>query len=147
VVNEAEESPIIKQLLLRLLKIILLLPVVLLAFHTLVRIVRRFVKFPIPQFLANFIDNPLRRRLQPPDATAIRHGIEPGMTMLEVEPGNGRYSIAAARRVGPSGCLHTIDIEPRMIERVQQRAAAEGVTNIAARVASVLRAALPRRLL
>jgi hypothetical protein len=58
VVNETEESLMIKQLLMRLLKIILLLPVLLLAFHTLVRIVRRFVKFPIPQFLTNFIDNP-----------------------------------------------------------------------------------------
>ncbi|MCX6031897.1 MAG: methyltransferase domain-containing protein [Chloroflexi bacterium] len=126
----------IKQQLLRLLKAILLLPVVLLACHTLVRIVRRFHKFPIPQFLANFIDNPLRRRLQPPDATAVRHGVEPGMTVLDVGPGNGRFSIAAARRAGPSGYLHTIDIEPKMIERVQQRAAAEGVTNIEARVAS-----------
>jgi len=121
-----------------LLKTILLLPVILVAWHTLVRIIRRFYKFPIPQFLANFIDNPLRRRLQPPDATAIRHGLAPGMTVLDVGPGNGRYSysIAAARRIGPAGCLHAIDIEPKMIARVQARAAAEGVTNIQARVAS-----------
>ncbi len=126
----------IRQQLVRLLKTILLLPVILVAWHTLVRIIRRFYKFPIPQFLANLIDNPLRRRLQPPDATAIRHGIEPGMTVLDVGPGNGRYSIAAARRIGPTGCLHAIDIEPKMIERVQARAAAEGATNIQARVAS-----------
>lgn len=119
-----------------LLKSILLAPVILVAFHTLVRTVRRFHKFPIPQFLADLIDNPLRRRIQPPGATAIRHGIEPGMTVLDVGPGNGRYSIAAAQRTGPAGCLHAIDIEPKMIERVQARAAAEGVTNIQARVAS-----------
>lgn len=119
-----------------LLKAILLLPFILVGYHTLARIVRRFYKFPIPQFLANFIDNPLRRRLQPPGATAIRHGIEPAMTVLDVGPGNGRYSIAAARRIGQGGCLHIIDIEPKMIERVRQRAATEGVTNIDARVAS-----------
>ena len=58
-----------------LIKIILLLPVILVGYHTLVRIVRRFYKFPIPEFLANLIDNPLRRRLQPPDATrdSARH--------------------------------------------------------------------------
>ena len=44
--------------------------------------------------------------------------------------------IAAAQRTGPAGCVHAIDIEPKMIERVQARAAAEGVTNIQARVAS-----------
>ena len=119
-----------------LLKTVLLLPVILVAWHTLVRLIRRFYKFPIPQFLANLIDNPLRRRIQPPDATAIRHGVEPGMTVLDVGPGNGRYSVAAARRIGPTGRLHVVDIEPKMIARVQARAAAEGVTNIEARVAS-----------
>ena len=58
-------------------------------YHTLVRLVRRYYKFPIPHFLANVIDNPVRRRLQPPETTAIRHGIKPGMTVLEIGPGNG----------------------------------------------------------
>jgi len=35
----------------------------------------------------------LRRKLQPPGEMAIRHGIEPGMTVLEVGPGNGRYTL------------------------------------------------------
>jgi len=115
---------------------ILLLLAILVGFHTLVRIIRRIYKFPMPEFLASLIDNPLRRRFQPPDETAIRHGIEPGMTVLEVGPGNGRYSVAAARRLGPTGRLYAIDIEPKMIQRVQRRAAAEGVTNIETRVAS-----------
>ncbi len=119
-----------------LIKTILLLPVVLIGYHTLVRLIRRYYKFPIPQLLANAIDNPLRRRFQPPDATAIRYGLEPGMTVLEVGPGNGRYSVAAARCLGPTGRLCAVDIEPKMIERVQRRAAAEGVANIEARVAS-----------
>ena len=89
------------------------------------------------------IDNPLRRRLQPPDATARRHGIKPGMTLLEIGPGNGRYGVAAARRAGQEGRLHTIDIEPKMIERVRQRAAAEGVTNIDARVANAYQLPYP----
>ena len=129
-----------------LLKAILLLPVILAAWHTLVRIIRRFYKFPIPQFLANLIDNPLRRRIQPPDATAIRHGIEPGMMVLDVGPGNGRYSMAAARRIGPTGRLHVVDIEPKMIARVQARAAAAGMTKIEARVASAsARSLMPSR--
>jgi hypothetical protein len=66
-----------------------------LAAHTLIRIIRHIYKFPMPQFLANLIDNPLRRAIQPPDATAVRHGIEPGMMVLEVGPGNGRYTVAS----------------------------------------------------
>ena len=30
----------------------------------------------------------------------LRHGIEPGMTVLEVGPGNGRCTLETARRVG-----------------------------------------------
>ena len=70
----------IKQLLLRLLKIILLLPVVLLAFHTLVRFVRCFVKFPIPQFLAN---STVTR-------WAARAGLRPCQWWLGQETGHSR---------------------------------------------------------
>jgi ubiquinone/menaquinone biosynthesis C-methylase UbiE len=121
----------------KLLYAILVIPILFVVLNTILRIVRHFYKFPIPEFLASVIDNPLRRRFQPPDETAIRHGIEPGMTVLEVGPGNGRYTLAAARRVGEKGKLVTIDIEPKMIERVERLALVENVKNIEARVADV----------
>ena len=112
-------------------------PLLFILLHTIIRTIRHFYKFPMPEFLANLIDNPLRRRIQPPEKMPIRHGIIPGMTVLEVGPGNGRYSIETARRVGVRGRIITIDIEPKMIERVQQRARVEGITNLEARVANV----------
>jgi ubiquinone/menaquinone biosynthesis C-methylase UbiE len=121
----------------RLLYLLLSLPFVLIGWHTLVRIVRHFYKFPMPQFLANLIDNPLRRRIQPPAEMPGRHGLGPGMVVLEVGPGNGRYTIETARQVGPGGRVVAVDIEPKMIERLRQRALAEGVTNVEARVANV----------
>jgi ubiquinone/menaquinone biosynthesis C-methylase UbiE len=105
--------------------------------HTIVRIIRHFNKFPMPEFAADIIDNPLRRSIQPPDKTAVRHGIHPGMTVLEVGPGNGTYTVAAARRIGNTGKLITIDIEPKMIERIKNKTQEEGITNIDARVADV----------
>ena len=59
------------------------------------------------------------------------------MTVLEVGPGSGTYTMGAARRIGEQGKLVTVDIEPKMVERVKQRAEAEGVENIEARVADV----------
>lgn len=103
----------------------------------LVRIIRHFYKFPMPEFMADIITNPGRLKVQPPDQTAVRHGIQPGMTVLDIGPGNGTYTIAAAQRVGPDGKVHAVDIEPRMIERVEQNAAAAGIENIDARVADV----------
>lgn len=101
-----------------------------------VRVVRRFYKFPMPQFLANLIDNPLRRRLQPPADTAVRHGIEPGMTVLEIGPGNGTYTMAFARRVGLVGSIVAADIEIKMAQRVKQRAQVENIANVLPLVAS-----------
>jgi len=117
--------------------ILLGFPILVVILHTSLRIVRYFYKFPIPQFLANVIDNPLRRRIQPPAEMPIRHGIEPGMIVLEVGPGNGNYTIAAAQRVGEGGRIFTIDIEPLMVERVSRRAVSEGISNVEARVADV----------
>ena len=108
-----------------------------LVLHLIVRVVRVFYKFPMPQSMANLIDNPLRRRVQPPNELAVRHGLAEGMTVLDVGPGNGTYTLAAARRVGESGKVVAVDIEPRMVERVERRIAAENVTNIEARVADV----------
>jgi SAM-dependent methyltransferase len=121
----------------KLLCVLLAIPVVLLILHTIVRILRHFYKFPIPEFLANLIDHPLRRKFQPPYETALRHGLQPGMTVLEVGPGSGTYTVGAARCVSPEGKLVTVDIEPKMIERAQAKAQAEGVENIEARVADV----------
>lgn len=91
----------------------------------------------MPQFLANVIDNPLRRKIQPPKETAIRHGLKKGMKVLEVGPGNGRYTIEAAKAVGPDGTITTIDIEKKMIERVIKRLRRENITNVTAEVANV----------
>jgi ubiquinone/menaquinone biosynthesis C-methylase UbiE len=120
-----------------LLRIAISLPLLLLTLHTAIRVIRHFYKFPMPQFLANLIDNPLRRRIQPPATTPIRHGVEPGMLVLEVGPGNGRYTLSTAERLGDKGQLVTIDIEPKMIQRVKTRAAAASVANISGVVSDV----------
>lgn len=113
------------------------LPILLIFLHTCLRILRSIHKFPMPQFLAGLIDNSLRHRLQPPDETAVRHGIEPGMTVLEVGPGSGTYMLAAARRVGDQGKVVAVDIEPKIIARLERRVRVEGVKNIEARLADV----------
>jgi ubiquinone/menaquinone biosynthesis C-methylase UbiE len=59
------------------------------------------------------------------------------MTVLDVGPGNGTYTMAAARRVGSTGKVIAIDIEPKMVERVERRIAAEGSTNVETRLADV----------
>ena len=119
------------------LYILCALPLFAILLHTIIRIVRHYHKFPMPEFMADFIDNPIRRKFQPPYETAIRHGIESGMQVLDVGPGNGTYTLGAAQRVGPTGKVVAIDIEPKMIARVQKRIETEGIENIETRVADV----------
>jgi len=123
--------------MIRILQVLLFIPVIIILIHTLIRIIRYFYKFPMPQFLANAIDNPLRRKIQPPKETALRHGLDKGMHVLEVGPGNGRYTVEAVKVVGPEGKVTTIDIEKKMIERVINRLKQENIHNVVAEVADV----------
>ncbi|MCS7386999.1 MAG: hypothetical protein NDF55_09815 [archaeon GB-1867-005] len=54
-----------------------------------VRIMRRYIHFPIPAPIARFIDNPLRRKLQPPSKVIDWMDIRSGMCILEVGCGPG----------------------------------------------------------
>lgn len=119
------------------LYILLAVPLAVVILHTLLRLIRYFYKFPMPEVLADAIDNPIRRRIQPPREMPHRHGVKPGMTVLEVGPGNGRYTVETARTVGPTGNVIAIDIEPKMIERVSRRAQSEGIANLEAKTANV----------
>lgn len=106
-------------------------------FNTLLRILKNFVDIPMPEFLVPVIDNPIRRRIMPPSEMAVRHGVRPGARVLEIGPGGGSYTLAAAQLAGPKGEVVAIDINPKVIERVINQAARAGVENIDARVGNV----------
>jgi SAM-dependent methyltransferase len=98
--------------------------------YLVVRQVRRRHPFPIPHFLVYFIDNPLRRAAQPPLQTIEKLGLRAGMQVLEVGPGSGTYTIAAARRVTESGAVTALEIDPRIAARLLRRLEQEGVENV-----------------
>ena len=74
-------------------------PVVVVGLHSRSHLSDTSVKSPGSEVLADLMDNQLRRRVQPPDLLAGRHGVHAGMTVLDVGPGNGRYSVSAARPI------------------------------------------------
>ena len=63
-------------------------------------------------------------------------GIQPGEQVLELGPGPGAFTIAAARQTGPDGRLFAVDIQPRMISQVQQRMQESGLSNVETHIAS-----------
>jgi len=102
--------------------------------HTVLRVVRRFYSVPAPAIATRIIDNPVRRRfIQRPDVVADRMRLEPRMTVVEIGPGKGSYTMEVARRVAP-GIVYAIDIQGEVIDRLRERTAREGITNLHPRV-------------
>lgn len=102
-----------------------------------IRLIRYYFKFPLPAFMVDMIDNPLRRKIQPPTEMPLRHGIELGMMVLEVGPGSGTYSNETARLIGNKGKLITVDIQFEVIQRVNNRSINEDIKNINGIIADV----------
>lgn len=107
------------------------------------RLVRRLWRFPIPSFMTQLIDNPFRRRfIQPPAEFADRLRLGPGMSVLEIGPGKGSYTMEVARRVVP-GTVYACDISPYIVDKLTERAEKEGVANVEARVEDVVHLSFP----
>ena len=97
----------------------------------LLRIIRRYHKFPVPAFMTRLIDNPIRRKLiQKPETVAKRMKLKPGMTVIEIGPGKGNYTKAIAKNILPDGKVYAIDIQESIINRLKKKIKKESITNI-----------------
>ncbi len=76
-----------------------------------------------PPFIGYFLlANPLRRLLYTPTSIVAAYVTE-GMTVIEPGPGMGFFTLELARLVGASGRVVALDIQPRMLKMIAQRAA------------------------
>jgi ubiquinone/menaquinone biosynthesis C-methylase UbiE len=98
---------------------------------------------PCPSVVGWALESPLYERITGTETTLSRIGLRPGQRVLEIGPGPGRILIPAARRILPGGEAVGIDIQPGMIERLRSRAAAAGVTNLAAMVGDATQPLVP----
>lgn len=72
----------------------------------------------------------IRDWLRPREEVLKEVKIEPGFHILDFGCGPGSYSIVAARLVGATGKVYSLDIHPLAIERVQNAASKNGLKNI-----------------
>lgn len=56
--------------------------------------------------------------------------IEPAQTVCDLGCGNGFYTLRLAKLVGPQGFVWAVDIQPEMLELLEERAKTRGVTNL-----------------
>jgi len=106
------------------------------------RLAARFgVSGPCPASLSWLLDNRLRLRYMHRLLDCV--GIQPGETVLELGPGPGVFTVAAAQQAGPQGKLVAVDIQPKMIAQVERRVKQAGLSNVETHVASAYELPLP----
>jgi ubiquinone/menaquinone biosynthesis C-methylase UbiE len=76
---------------------------------------------PFPPWLTPILEGPLRRRLQDPERCVEQSGLAPSMIVLEVGPGAGYATEAAARKLAGSGRLVCLDLQLEMLRRLRAR--------------------------
>jgi ubiquinone/menaquinone biosynthesis C-methylase UbiE len=87
--------------------------------------------------------SPERRLRMDPDLFLDVLEIKPGMVIADVGAGPGFFALPLAIKVGKSGTVYALDVEPTMLERLRERAADAGVENIETLVAEEDRLPLP----
>ena len=81
-----------------------------------------------PWWVGYLLISPFRRFMQDPKKILPPH-VQPGMTVLEIGPGMGYFTIPLARMVGSNGRIVTVDIQEKMITALQKRATGAGVAD------------------
>ncbi|MGA2371686.1 MAG: methyltransferase domain-containing protein [Candidatus Korobacteraceae bacterium] len=88
-----------------------------------------------PWWLGYWLICPVRRFWHSPHELLAPY-VQAGMTALEPGPGMGYFTLELARLVGPSGRVIAADVQPKMVDRLQRRAAKAGLLGrLEARVA------------
>jgi predicted methyltransferase len=82
---------------------------------------------------AREFDAPDRDAWQKPDEVVALMGIAPGMHVVDLGAGTGYFVGRLSRAVGPQGKVIALDVEPKMVDYMKQRAARESLANVDAR--------------
>jgi ubiquinone/menaquinone biosynthesis C-methylase UbiE len=77
------------------------------------------------------LDEATRRSWYNPEA--ILQELQSGMVFMDIGCGDGFFSILAAKKVGENGRVYAVDIDASAIERLKNKAKAEGLKNITAK--------------
>lgn len=94
------------------------------------RYLARAGSLPCPTWLAWMLELKFMETNAGQSTTIEALELSPGMRVVDVGCGPGRLTFRVAERVGGSGEVIALDIQPRMLDRVRARMAERGVTNV-----------------
>ena len=79
---------------------------------------------------AGWLERPEREDEEAPSKALDALELKPGMVVADIGAGSGYYATRIAKRIGPAGRVYATDIQPGMIDILDRRIKAEGLTNI-----------------
>jgi len=82
-----------------------------------------------PVWVAHLMVSPLRKLFQNPRKILSPY-IEPGMKVLDVGCAMGFFSLPMAEMAAPSGKVICLDVQEKMLESLERRAAKRGVSSL-----------------
>jgi len=85
---------------------------------------------PNPPSLTFLFENPLVEAFAGSEHLIERLGLAPGMRVLDAGCGPGRLTIPLAKVVGPTGEIIALDSQRAMLEKLERRLEAQGITNV-----------------
>lgn len=99
-------------------------------------------KFDDPARYAKSFDDPARDAWQMPARVIEALALKPGQKVADIGAGTGYFSVRLARAAAAPK-VFAVDLEPKMVEHLTTRAAAEGLTHLTAVQASATSPNLP----
>jgi ubiquinone/menaquinone biosynthesis C-methylase UbiE len=113
-----------------ILTLLLTIPLLSLAVVIGWRLLARRFSLPCPAALVWLLENRIMEKVAGSAILIERARIERGMRVLDAGCGPGRVTIPVARHVGPQGQVVALDVQVKMLERLAEKIASTGLTNI-----------------
>lgn len=92
---------------------------------------------------AGWLERPEREAEEAPSKALAALELKPGMMVADIGAGSGYYTSRMAKLVGATGKVYATDIQPGMLELLNRRIQAEGLTNVTPVLGAMEDPALP----
>jgi SAM-dependent methyltransferase len=79
---------------------------------------------------ADWLERSEREIEELPETALDKVGIREGITVADVGAGVGYFTVRLGKRVGPTGKVYAVDVQPEMLSILKQRAAKANLKNI-----------------
>jgi ubiquinone/menaquinone biosynthesis C-methylase UbiE len=90
----------------------------------------RRIALPMSYHGIPWLNRPERIQEENPQEMLEQLDVKPGMTVCDMGCGDGYYTIELAKRVGPSGKVIAVDIQPEMLQELSRRCQRNDLKNV-----------------